>query len=168
MIDKNILNTKNDIREILGIVNEQLDHVIANEIEGRLKEENRSSGRAAIDDLLRQMESLSHLNMQVMPGTQDEQIKQRGKTALIIKDLLLGVAEVKKGTKARSGSSPFSQDLLKAIFYGSEIYNAIKREEQTLYQFLPVAEPQPAPVKADVPRDENGFELVDISSRSGK
>lgn len=158
------INNKNDFNEALSGLQQVFGKVLENECQERLVSENRTSARAAIDDLLRQMESLSHINMEATPGTQDQQIEQRAQTAVVIKDLLLGVAEVRKGTKMRTGATQFSLDLLKAIYLGSEIFAAIKREEGTLYQFLPVTPAPAAPMAVAA----EPFEEIVIDSRSMK
>ena len=164
MFDNNQIKNKNDVQEILHAINEKFGTVLETELQDRLRVEAKQSARNALDDLIRQMEQHSHINLAYHSGgTPDEIIKQRGEAALMVKDLITQLDEFAKGLRASGGASRFSKDFIAAVYYGHQIFAAVDSERSRLFQFLPVA--PAAAVQAPAPAP---YEEVVISSRSEK
>jgi len=165
--DQNLIQSKNDMQEILSAVNQRLGTVIEHEMSERLMAEDKKSARNALDALLRQMENLSHLQVVCdTTGTQEELIQRRGRAAVVVKDLLVQLDEFAKGRQSCSGNSQFSRDIISAIYYGHQIFSAVERERPNLFQYLPVS--QPAPTAPAAAPEAPAFEEIIISTRSEK
>jgi hypothetical protein len=149
MFDQNSIKSANDLKEVLSAVAQRVGNVLENETSIRIATERKEAERNAITELLKRMEQLSHISVTIdLPGSHEEKIARRQRTALMVRDLLTNLDEFAKGKQTRQGSSEFSADLIAAIYFGHEIFMACEGDRRDLMKYLPVSQPAAAPAPA--------------------